>query len=284
MTIRELRDELKAAVSHHYDEREAHQIALLTAAHLLGMGTQTALLVADPQREVTIEEELLRHTLEQLSAGIPMQYVLGQTDFYGRQFKVDQRVLIPRPETEELVDWISRAEPSAERILDIGTGSGCIAISLALEKPASRVWALDISPEALEVARENNRCLGAGVNFVEGDALGPMEGLFEEKFDVVVSNPPYVPASDLEQMDANVRDHEPHLALFVPDDDQLRFYRAIARQGQHLLRDEGRLYFEIYHTTADAMHRMLTEEGYCAIEIRRDLSDKPRMVCCRKSR
>lgn len=284
MTIRELRDALKAAVSHRYDEREAHQIALLTAAHLLGMGTQTALLVADPHREVTIEEDHLHRTLEELSAGIPMQYVLGQTDFYGRQFGVDKRVLIPRPETEELVEWICRAEPSAKRILDIGTGSGCIAISLALELPASRVWALDISPEALEVARENDCRLGAGVSFVEADALGPMEGLFEEKFDVVVSNPPYVPASDLETMDANVRDHEPHLALFVPDDDLLRFYRAIARQSQHLLTQEGRLYFEIYHTTADAMHHMLTEEGYCDIEIRRDLSDKPRMVCCKKNR
>lgn len=284
MTARELRNAIREAVSPLYEERECEQIALLVAAHLAGLGTYTAPLLADPEREVAIEEATLLQTLKRLAAGHPMQYILGETDFYGRTFRVDERVLIPRPETEELAHWIIGEEQKAARLLDIGTGSGCLAITLDLEMPTTSVSALDISTDALAIARHNNQALGARVDFRQGDALQPLEGLFEGTFDVIVSNPPYVPESDKAEMHTNVLDHEPHLALFVPDEDILRFYRAIAQAGAHLLSERGALYFEIYHRAADQLVALMEELGYHEITLRRDLQDKPRMLCCRKKR
>lgn len=285
MTARTLIQRLERALLTLYDPREAHQIALLVAAHQLGAGTHTATLLADPEREIPLSEAQVEVLTQRLSSGEPMQYVLGETDFFGRLFKVDARVLIPRPETEELIDLIRRNEPHARQLLDIGTGSGCIAISLALELPEAEVTAIDLSPEALEVARENATALGAHVTFIEADALHGLEERFAPAtFDVLVSNPPYIPDADRQAMHCNVVEHEPHLALFVPDDDPLRFYRAIARAGQHLLTEGGALYFEIYHLAADALCQLMEELGYTAITIHRDLCDKPRMLCCRKSR
>ena len=284
MQAQQLIQTLKKASLALYDEREAEQISLLTAAHLAGLGDNTAPLRVDPVREWPIDEELLQTTTQRLASSEPMQYILGQTDFFGRIFEVDPRVLIPRPETEELVDRIRRAERGAKRILDIGTGSGCIAISLALELPTATVTALDLSHEALEVARRNAERLHARVDFRQGDALQELEQLFEpDSFDVIVSNPPYVPASDRKQMHRNVLEHEPALALFVPDEDPLRFYRAIAQAGQRLLTDGGMLYFEIYHALADEMIRLVESMGYTEVVAHRDLQDKPRMLCGRKA-
>lgn len=275
---------LREAGLAHYDVREAEQIAYLTAAHLVGLGDYTAPLRADQLREWPIDEALLHRTAERLRTGEPMQYILGQTDFYGRVFAVDHRVLIPRPETEELVDRIRRTERSARRLLDVGTGSGCIAISLALELPEAQVSAVDISRDALAVARHNAEQLGATVDFRRADALQGLEEAFTgEQFDVIVSNPPYVPDSDRETMHCNVLDHEPALALFVPDDDPLRFYRAIAQAGRTLLRDGGALYFEIYHALGDEMIQLLEQLGYKEVTLYRDLQDKPRMLCGRKA-
>lgn len=275
---------LKAACLALYDEREAEQIALFTAAHLVGLGDHTAPLKVDPTRDWKIDEERTRQVAERLASGEPMQYIIGHTDFFGRDFRVDPRVLIPRPETEELVDRIRRAEQSAQQILDIGTGSGCIAISLALELPTARVAALDLSAEALEVARRNAEKLGARVEFHQGDALHDLERQFpRETFDVIVSNPPYVPASDRATMHRNVVEHEPSLALFVPDEDPLRFYRAIARAGQTLLKEGGALYFEIYHALSEEMIRLVEGLGYTEVVVHRDLQDKPRILCGRKS-
>ncbi|MBR5820538.1 MAG: peptide chain release factor N(5)-glutamine methyltransferase [Alistipes sp.] len=275
---------LREAGLAHYDAREAEQIAYLTAAHLVGLDDYTAPLRADQLREWPIDEALLHRTAERLRAGEPMQYILGQTDFYGRIFAVDHRVLIPRPETEELVDRIRRTERSARRLLDVGTGSGCIAISLALELPEAQVSAVDISLDALAVARHNAEQLGATVDFHQADALQGLEEAFTgEQFDVIVSNPPYVPDSDRETMHCNVLDHEPALALFVPDDDPLRFYRAIAQAGRTLLRDGGALYFEIYHALGDEMIQLLEQLGYKEVTLYRDLQDKPRMLCGRKA-
>ncbi len=286
MTARELIHHFEQPLNRLYDKREAHQIALLVAAAYAGLGMQTAALVADPEREVVISEAEINHLTERLSAGEPMQYILGTTDFYGRLFQIDRRVLIPRPETEELVDWICREERTARRLLDVGTGSGCIAISLRLELPTAEVAAVDYSADALAVARLNAEVLGAQIDFRQGDALHGLVELFdgEQPFDLIVSNPPYIPSSDRAAMHRNVLEHEPHLALFIPDEDPLRFYRAIARAGRELLTDDGRLYFEIYHEASDALGLLLADEGYTAIEVRRDLCDKPRMLCCRKSR
>ena len=285
MKARHLINHLSNALTPLYDAREAMQIARYITADQAGLGDQISQLIADPDREIPLSEEALQELTKRLCAGEPMQYVIGSTDFYGRSFRVDPRVLIPRPETEELVDWIRRDEPQARRLLDVGTGSGCIAISLALELPEAEVIALDRSAEALSVAGENARLLGAhNIILREADALHELETTFaeEERFDLIVSNPPYIPASDRATMHCNVVEHEPQMALFVPDEDWLLFYRAIARAGQVLLRTGGKLYFEIYSEAADAMRTLLHDEGYEAIEVRCDMQDKARMVCARK--
>lgn len=280
--IRRLTD----ALAPLYDPREARQIALVAAADRAGLGGCTAPLVADPDREIDLDEATAEAWIRRLAAGEPLQYVLGETDFFGRTFRVDRRVLIPRPETEELVDRIRRTEPAARRILDVGTGSGCIAVTLALELPAARVSAVDISDDALTVARANADRLGAAVDFRQADALHGLEAAFagEEPFDLIVSNPPYVPERDRATMHRNVRDHEPALALFVPDDDPLRFYRAIAEAGRTLLRPGGALCFEIYHEAGEALRDLLAALHYTQIELLRDLRDQPRMLCCRNAR
>ena len=277
MTRRETIDRLAARLSGLYDAREARSIALATVAEFAGVPVSA--LLTDPGAEFAAEG--LEEASAQLAAGRPLQYVVGHTEFYGRRFAVREGVLIPRPETEELVDRVLRSERGARRLLDVGTGSGCIAASLALGLPDAEVYAADISDEALAVAAENFRELGARVTLRRADALNGLAEAFPERFDAIVSNPPYVPESDRAAMHPNVRDHEPALALFVPDDDRIRFYRAIARAGRRMLTPGGRLWFEIYERAADQTVRMLGDEGYTDTAVLRDLFEKPRMVCCR---
>lgn len=280
MTRREAIDRTTARLARLYEAREARNLARMLVCAREGI-TLSALLT-DPGAELGVEG--LDADVERLAAGEPLQYLLGECEFYGRRFTVREGVLIPRPETEELVDRIVRTERNrACRILDVGTGSGCIAASLAIELPAAELYAADISETALEVAAENFRQLGARVVLRRADALSDLAERFPERFDVIVSNPPYVPASDRQAMHPNVRDHEPALALFVPDDDPLRFYRAIARAGRRMLRPGGRLWFEIYEHAAEALVAMLAAEGYAATEVYRDLFDKDRMICSRLS-
>ena len=242
-------------------------------------GLSPSALLTDPEAELAVEG--LEEAAARLAAGEPLQYVVGHTEFYGRRFAVREGVLIPRPETEELVDAILHGEREARRLLDVGTGSGCIAASLALGMPGTEVFAADISDDALTVAAENFQQLGAAVTLRKADALNGLEEAFPERFDAIVSNPPYVPESDRAAMHPNVRDHEPGLALFVPDDDAIRFYRAIARAGRQMLTPGGRLWFEIYERAAAEIVRMLGAEGYTDTEVREDLFGKPRMVCTR---
>lgn len=261
-----------------YGEREARSIALLTAAELSGLPASH--LLTDPCAPLEIEG--LDAVIERLAAGCPVQYVLGSAEFRGLRFAVGEGVLIPRPETEELVAWIAREERNAAALLDVGTGSGCIAVALSRELPATRVYAADLSERALAAAAENARRLGADIVLRRADALSDLAEVFPERFDVLVSNPPYVPESDRRTMHPNVRDYEPPEALFVPDDDPLRFYRAIARAGRRMLAPGGRLYFELYEHGTDALRQMLAGEGYRDTEIREDLNGKPRMSCSRK--
>lgn len=228
--------------------------------------------------EMTAEKTAeLNKIFGRLTEGEPVQYVLGRAEFSGRWFNVRPGVLIPRPETEELCAWItadSKASASP-KVLDIGTGSGCIAITLQLDMPESNVTAWDISADALDVARENAQRFGANVNFVKQDALNAKP---EGKWDVIVSNPPYICEKEKKDMAVNVLEHEPHTALFVPDADPLLFYRAITRLAVQTLNKGGRLYFEINPIYADDTCRMMQAEGMTAVELRSDMYGKQRMA------
>ena len=277
MTRRETVDRLTERLVPLYGEREARAIARNAVAELAGLPLSA--LLTDPGAELAVEG--LAEAEAQLITGKPLQYVVGHTEFCGRRFAVREGVLIPRPETEELVDHILRSERGGGKLLDVGTGSGCIAASLALGLPEAEVFAADISDDALAVAAENFRTLGARVTLRKADALRGLAEVFPERFDVIVSNPPYVPESDRAAMHPNVRDHEPAVALCVPDDDRIRYYRAIAQAGRQMLAPGGRLWFEIYEHAADEVVRMLGDERYTDITVLRDLFDKPRMVCSR---
>lgn len=279
-TYAEIINRMKCAAAANYDEREAHSLALWAVEALTG--ADRVQLLVDPHREVEhVNMEEVERVERELSEARPIQYIIGTTEFCGLQFAVGEGVLVPRPETEELVRWVAEECPTARRILDIGTGSGAIAVSVAKFLPQAEVAAMDISEVALDYASRNAAANGVKVRVVQGDALSDWAGAFEE-LDVVVSNPPYVPASDRASMHRNVRDYEPELALFVPDDDLLRFYRSIADGAARALRTGGALYFEIYEGAAEQMIEMLTERGWTDIELRRDFNDKNRMIRCRK--
>lgn len=228
--------------------------------------------------EMTAEKTAeLNKIFGRLTEGEPVQYVLGRAEFSGRWFNVRPGVLIPRPETEELCTWITADSKvsGSPKVLDIGTGSGCIAITLQLDMPESKVTAWDISADALDVARENAQQLGANVNFVKLDALNAKP---EGEWDVIVSNPPYICEKEKKDMAVNVLEHEPHTALFVPDADPLLFYRAITRLAVQTLSKGGRLYFEINPIYADDTCRMMRAEGMTAVELRSDMYGKQRMA------
>ena len=221
----------------------------------------------------------LLEDFQRLLTGEPIQYILGEAPFYGRDFLVTPDTLIPRNETEELVHRILKENPAPGlRVLDLGTGTGCIPITLALELQSPEVFALDVSEEALAIARQNALKLEAQVQFLEGDLLGSIPTL--APFDVIVSNPPYVPLRDQGEMHANVLNFEPHLALFVPDEDPLVFYQAIGTWGQQLLKKGGKLYLEIYENLAEELVTLLQSLGYSQAQVYPDLNGKNRMITC----
>lgn len=270
------------AVRGLYPEREARRIALTAAAAL--SGESEAKFLADPNQRVNIDG--VERCAAQLAAGCPVQYVTGRTEFCDMTFHVDGSVLIPRPETEELVLWAEQcaADHRNPRILDVCTGSGCIAIVLAAHLPQAEVTALDISHTALETARRNAAMNGVSIRFIEDDALNGMPSLAGETFDIIVSNPPYIPHSEIESMHVNVTRYEPHEALFVDDADPLVFYRAIARAARTMLSEGGSLLFEVHEAWAERTAEMLRGEGFGQTEVRNDLFGKPRMTCSRRRR
>lgn len=241
-------------------------------------GLSKADILCGAVEEMTAEKTAeLNKIFGRLMEGEPVQYVLGRAEFCGRWFDVRPGVLIPRPETEELCAWITADSKvsASPKVLDIGTGSGCIAITLQLDMPESKVTAWDISADALDVAHENAQQLGANVNFVKLDALNAKP---EGEWDVIVSNPPYICEKEKKDMAVNVLEHEPHTALFVPDADPLLFYRAITRLAVQTLSKGGRLYFEINPIYADDTCRMMRAEGMTAVELRSDMYGKQRMA------
>ena len=258
-----------------YSQAEAENLVFWLFEHHVGL-RRSELPLAIPSE--TNREPLLAD-FERLLTGEPIQYILGEAAFYGRNFLVTRDTLIPRNETEELVHRILKENPKPRlRVLDLGTGTGCIPITLALELKDPEVYALDVSVEALEVARQNALNLGANVQFMEGDLLGAIPNL--DLFNVLVSNPPYVPLRDQEEMHANVLNFEPHLALFVPDEDPLLFYRAIGSWGQQLLKKGGKLYLEIYENLANELVQLLLSLGYSQVQVHQDLNGKNRMISC----
>ncbi len=219
-------------------------------------------------------------SLELLKQQKPIQYIIGSTEFYGLEFNVNEHVLIPRPETEELVDWIVSefiAKKKSLRILDIGTGSGCIAISLAKNFSNAKIYALDISIEALEVAKGNAELNAVDVEFLELDIL-KTESIRDLEFDVIVSNPPYVREKEKEKMKPNVLDNEPHLALFVKDENPLLFYNAITQFAYQNFKDNGVLFFEINEFLGSNMIDLLKKNHFKSIELRQDIFKKHRMI------
>ena len=267
-----------------YGEGEAKAIARMVYASRYGLTLADLLMGRDSE----VPHEELQQMLQRLEQGEPVQYVLGEELFCGRRFKATPDVLIPRPETQELCQWIveeatHHAPLPAHRLLDIGTGSGCIAVTLALELPQARVTAWDISDRALAVARENAQRLGATVTFQQVDALHPFNPLTFSPFNpltfsLIVSNPPYICEQEKAHMAPNVLDHEPSLALFVPDDDPLLFYRSIARYAREALAPGGQLYFEINPLYRDELTAMLRDMGYTHIETRADQFGLKRML------
>ena len=270
------------AVRGLYPEREARRIALTAAAAL--SGESEAKFLADPNQRINIDG--VERCAAQLAAGCPVQYVTGKTEFCDMTFHVDGSVLIPRPETEELVLWAEQcaADHRNPRILDVCTGSGCIAIVLAAHLPQAKVTALDISHAALETARRNASMNGVRIRFIDDDALNGMPSLAGETFDIIVSNPPYIPHSEIESMHVNVTRYEPHEALFVDDADPLVFYRAIARAARTMLSEGGSLLFEVHEAWAERTAEMLWGEGFGQTEVRIDMFGKPRMTCSRRRR
>jgi release factor glutamine methyltransferase len=224
----------------------------------------------------------IENIVSRLKKNEPIQYILGTTEFYGLPFRVTPDVLIPRPETEELVEWILLESADCEdfSILDIGTGSGCIPVALAKKRPDATVFAWDISEKAIEIAAENAKRNGVRVHFARQDVFAPFSS--EIAFDIIVSNPPYVSETEKETMDANVVDFEPHIALFVPNKNPLLFYERIADIATKHLKPNGKLYFEINRNKGEAVSAMLQQKGFADIELRKDISGNERIIRGRK--
>ena len=269
-------------IEHLYSEQERMHIARMVAASLSKEPESRYLI----ERDEVVDIPSLESKVDELAKGRPVQYVIGHQEFCGMNIEVSEGVLIPRPETEELVAWAAKkaSEFNQTRILDICTGSGCIALALAHQIKDAKVTAIDISEEALTIARHNEERLQCGVEFLQDDELAHLPNLTNREFDIVVSNPPYIPLSERESMHINVTGYEPEIALFVDDDDPLIFYREIARSAKELLSPKGYLLFEVHETLAQETAEMLHKQGYCQIELRHDCFDKPRMICCQPSR
>ena len=278
MTVADIQAIFRYELSRIYGEREGRFITSMVLEKVVAMPSlklslDRFLVLTSNQREQ------LQGILSRLLNHEPVQYVLGEADFMGRKYKVNPSVLIPRPETEELVYWIQETythESSCIQIADIGTGSGCIAVSLSSLFPNAKVQAFDISEEALALAQMNNQLHNTKVDFARLDIL--TQTLPIDQYDVIVSNPPYIALAEKQDIAENVLNFEPHIALFVHSEDDLLFYRVIAKQATKALKSGGRLFFEINYSRGEAMVNMLKDLGFEHVELRKDLSGKDRMV------
>ena len=276
-------EELWHRLTHIYDAGEAKAVVRWVLDVRFSL-SWTDILCGKVTELSAHDQTELEKIMQRLEKGEPIQYIIGVADFFGRQFHVAPGVLIPRPETEELCRWIisQKGQSPLCEILDIGTGSGCIAITLALELPDAKVTAWDISDDALRIAADNAKSLGANVTFEHYDVLNISPSSFllphSSQFSLIVSNPPYICEKEKSAMECNVLDHEPHLALFVPDDDPLLFYRTIAQYAAEALTAQGSLFFEINPLYADDLAQMLRMMSYHGILIHQDQFGKPRFL------
>ncbi len=282
MKLSQLKINFTTVLQGVYDKEEVHCFFYILCDFFL---QYSRFEVSMSQDTVVSETNIARFekVLLRLKTQEPIQYILGTTEFYGLTFKVNEHTLIPRPETEELVDWVLSNLHDQDRvldILDIGTGSGCIAISLTKNIPTARVSGLDVSEKALEIAQENAVKNQVLVSFCQKDILRTTS--LEKKYDVIVSNPPYVRQLEKKAMNANVLDYEPGLALFVPNEDPLLFYRKIAQLALVSLQIRGWLYFEINEYLSKEMDVLLKDIGFANIEIKKDFREVPRMIKCQK--
>lgn len=266
-----------------YDENESRSLASIAIQEICHLNYGQ--LVMNKHTPLSSEQHTqILHILEELKTGIPLQYILQIADFYGHRFIVKPGVLIPRPETEELVDWIIKEIRSNTlsklNLVDIGTGTGCIPISIKIKHPESNITGIDISEVALAVAKENAVSLHADVQFIKGDILNDGMMFNPHSFDVIVSNPPYIKLSEKSSMHANVIHNEPHIALFVPDEDPLLFYRRIILFSQKYLKPTGLLFFEINEHLGMETLQLLKQYSLQA-ELRKDISGKDRMIKAR---
>lgn len=269
---------LTGILEQKYNHAEASIMAREVLCHITGLPLSALLTMHDNNILDERRQEQLNILTDNLLDGMPLQYAIGSTTFCGHTFVCDRRALIPRPETEELVKMVITSH-KAQRgisILDIGTGTGCIAISLALAMPEAEISALDISSDALALAAENAKHLNAHVRFFQTDILAATT--LPDRYDIIVSNPPYIRQSEQRDMEANVLDHEPHTALFVTDADPLIFYRTIGFAGRKSLKENGMLYFEINQYLGSETASMLTSLGYDNVTLHKDINGNERMI------
>jgi release factor glutamine methyltransferase len=282
MTLKEAEEYIASGIAHLYDRDEARSIAKLCLQHHTDFDSTGYILnyrmEIDPGLMEIIEAEM-----KKLKTGTPIQYITGNAHFYGYDFKVSPAVLIPRRETEELVEKILHENKMKEHlnVLDIGTGSGCIAITLKKKMKNVNVFALDISRDALLVAEENAKALNAEIRFINADILEFPS--LEIPLDIIVSNPPYILESEKIQMHKNVLENEPHIALFVPENDPLLYYRSICQFAQNTLNKGGKLYFEINERMGDPIIELLSSSGFTDIKVIKDMQGKDRMASAIKS-
>jgi release factor glutamine methyltransferase len=268
---------IKQQLQGQYPDAEIRSFINLLLQKVTGFN-RTQLIVN--KNTIFSEEQtvLVQAFVEKLKKFVPLQYVLGETEFYGLQFQLTPDVLIPRPETEELIEWIAKLENQNSHIsiLDLGTGSGCIAISLKNIFENASVFATDISDNALRVAQLNGHILNLKVHFYQSDILKMQPE--KNRWDVIVSNPPYIPVAEMKEMLANVVDYEPHTALFVPNEKPLLFYDAIAEYALNSLKPSGKLFFEIHRDFGTQCVEMLLSKGFSQVELKKDLSGNERMI------
>jgi release factor glutamine methyltransferase len=279
--LSDIKNYFVAQLSHLYNAEEVNAIFEMLVEHHLKIDK----LQQHFNKSIFVSEsELLKlyFDLKELKTGKPLQYVMGETFFCNLKFELSSAVLIPRPETEELVMWIAEENKNKKlTILDVGTGSGCIAISLKNQLPYADVFAIDVSENALKIAKENAEINNAKITFAKADILFA-DNLFENNFDVIVSNPPYITAKEAEEMHKNVLEFEPHLALFVPDNNPLLFYKAIISYCLNHLKNGAKLYFEINKKFSSALIAELQNSGFINIQLRKDISGNERMIRAEK--